>query len=252
MKSLTLVLLIVVAKVVLFGQEPAGIPGNRELKGKIKSIAQQRTYLLWKSRSVEQTARIFFLDRYDTDGHLIQSSDYGNIERRIIFDRSGSKPVYKVLYFSFAGDPISQGADAFSPLWEELAVADLCDAFSTTGKLDGNVNTITETCRDGTVRSQQIFERNDKGQIIRVTVKDAKDRSASSKFEYDSSGDESRWMHEIYVAGERSFASVLQFAQTKRDKHDNWIRRITTETISPSSAPNYQYIDERLITYYDE
>src|SRR4051812_5242684 len=137
MRFLGLVVLVVVTNVISNGQVRIGGPIDQKPNGQIESITYQRTYLVWKSKSVQQIPRILSIDRFHKDGSLLRSSTFGTVERRVIKDPSTSKPVYKVLYFDFGGNPIS--SETFSPPWEELPRQGLCNEYSTTEDRTGNV-----------------------------------------------------------------------------------------------------------------
>jgi len=170
----------------------------------------------------------------------------------MVRDISGPKPVYKILYFDLAGNPVSIENIAFEPPWEEPPKTGLCTEFTTSETTSGKSKTLVETCRDGTFRLQQVTELNESGRKFRVFEKDAKDRTVSDKYEYDSAGELTRWTTEIAVPGEPFYSAVAVFAMRRRDDHGREIRNITTVTINSSHVPISQYIEEILLTYFDE
>ena len=192
-------------------------------------------------------------DYFDVDGELVQSSIFGNGEKRTIFKRIKGRVETEVLYFDSFGKSVDDKLFIFVARTDEPTENGLCPNYSERREVDsaGHIERDVETCADGMRRSTTTREFGKTGKLFRVLREDIKLRTWEDVYSYDTLGNITDYNFVVNDLKRPKYWHLINYVDFKFDKNKNLIRAVATS--SNSTRPGqmiYQFVEEFIITYY--
>jgi hypothetical protein len=255
MKALIILFLILLLPQIIVCQLSKNLPGKEKLLGNVRSVEIHRTYLVASGKSVRQESELIGKDFYDNEHRIIQRSVYGNGEERTTFEwQPGNNGfISKVTYYDLDGTENPTLKSNFLGKTAEPVQSDLCSTFQTRKELGPSDNILIEReiCADGTARRVITTEYNRFGLLYRYFVEDRAPRSWEFINQFDSAGAFKGFFYKATDLKNRPYCQDIRYFTVNRDEEGNSRKSVVSAVpCSDQRRLDYQYVEEREISYY--
>ena len=238
-----------------FGQQPRSYDSPPELKGRVKSIANERVYVVYSGQYVgEKTFRTSYSE-YDESNKVVLYIEYGNGQKLTRYSRSKDGTKTEISYFDAGGEPSESLSLTFHANWNSVSEKDLCSSYVTRESKDpiGKVDRYIETCADGSKRSEEVYEFGQKGELGRFRRSDIKGRSWEGITTFDDKLYPREYRYLVDDKSRSPYVQTMIANEIKYDKIGNIIEIVATSF--DSTRPGilaYQYVEKSTITYIEK
>lgn len=228
--------------------------GPESFKGKVRLVTYVREVWIVGGRNVPPQPAVISRSEFGTDGRIIQSSFYGNIERRTKYGYKDGVRTESYSYFDPSGNPIAADNAKFEPAVDVAYQNDLCPDYSIKTEKDkaAGIEHITETCTTGERRAITKIERNADSTYVRELREDAKGRTYETIAVFSSKDVVKEFRYLVNNLKLPKYSFEIKCVNHEFDSKGNLIKVICSAT--HSSRPYQvagQYAEKFEFTYFD-
>jgi hypothetical protein len=223
-------------------------------KGKIKTIALVREYLIIAGKAVPQKQISINQKEFNPEGKVVRHSVYGDIERRTTHSYRNGERLAETRYFDQKGREITAAGDSLFRARADIPLeSDLCPDYTTRTLPDkqGGLERKVETCSSGSPRATEITEKNTDDTYERSVREDAKGRSWEEVVVIDAKGNPLEYRYIVNNLILPKYSWNISYVNHRSDAIGNVIE--ATASAIHSFRPNqvwYQYVERFEIAYF--
>ncbi|HKP71177.1 MAG TPA: hypothetical protein VJV05_17955 [Pyrinomonadaceae bacterium] len=253
MRSIQLTILLAALTTLGHSQDLSVQPATQAIKGRPQTVEHERIYVRYRGKNIgEQTHRISS-DKYDAEGRITESVEYGNGQSRTTYRYSEAKTAADVTYTDTAGNRIESAA--FHSNTDDIKETGLCSSYAIKSENDelAKIERTREICGDGLTRAEIVDEFDSAGNLVRSVRTDAQSRRWEFVQEFNAEGILTEYRLTVSLPTKPPYTQTVRCSDHKVDEYGNWIRFTATSFIS--THPDllvFQYNESRKITYYPE